>query len=64
MKAAYTLFEIGFIIGAIGLVISIAGVMLNLMTILPSMICLGIATVFVTISMIIGEEDDYDGFEE
>ena len=57
METTYTLYKIGFIIGVLGMIISIAGVMLEVTTIIPSLICLAVATVLVTISMII--EDKY-----
>lgn len=57
MRTAYTiLYTIGFIIGIIGLIIGVAGVMLETLTIIPTVICLAVATVFVTISMIIDDE--------
>lgn len=54
MSRTYTLlYGIGFIIGSLALIMSIAGVMLKTITIMPTLICLAVATVLVTISMVI-----------
>lgn len=52
MKRNEMLYTIGMFIGVLGIVISLAGIMLETMTIVPSMVCLFVATVLVTSSIV------------